>query len=146
MTEPAERMRPNPQAGTDLKLHPIGWVTSPLIDRASALEAWPDAELTFDEAIAAALADVQPGTEIIVLTWLNRARRDVLQAHPHGDPTRPRRGVFSTRSPARPNPIGLHRVIVRRRDRVRLHVSGLDAFDGTPILDVKPVISETTDG
>lgn len=81
------------------------------------------------------------GDELIVLTWLDRARRDVLRVHPRGDPARPEQGVFSTRSPARPNPIGLHRVEVLAVEGERLRVSNLEALDGTPVLDLKPVLS-----
>lgn len=84
---------------------------------------------------------IQPGDELTVLTWLDRARREVLSVHPRGDPTRPMEGVFSTRSPHRPNPIGLHEVVVRAVEEGRLRVSNLEAVDGTPIIDLKPVLS-----
>jgi tRNA-Thr(GGU) m(6)t(6)A37 methyltransferase TsaA len=87
------------------------------------------------------LDGVKAGDEIIVLTWLDRARRDVLNVHPRGDLSRPLQGVFSTRSPDRPNPIGLHRVEVAEIDGNRLRVRQLEALDGTPILDLKPVLS-----
>jgi len=86
------------------------------------------------------LRDLQPGSEVIVLTWLDRARRDVLAVHPRGDQTRPVTGVFSTRSPDRPNPIGLHRVTILATDGTRMRVRNLEALDGTPIVDVKPVL------
>jgi len=86
------------------------------------------------------LRDLQPGSDVIVLTWLDRARRDVLAVHPRGDQTRPVTGVFSTRSPDRPNPIGLHRVTILAIDGTRMRVRNLEALDGTPIVDVKPVL------
>jgi tRNA-Thr(GGU) m(6)t(6)A37 methyltransferase TsaA len=87
-----------------------------------------------------ALRDLHIGDDIIVLTWLDRARRDVLAVHPRGDASRPVEGVFSTRSPDRPNPIGLHRVRILAIDGVRLQVADLEALDGTPVVDVKPVL------
>jgi tRNA-Thr(GGU) m(6)t(6)A37 methyltransferase TsaA len=81
-----------------------------------------------------------------VLTWLDRARRDVLRVHPHDDPANPETGVFSTRSPARPNPIGLHRVEILSIDGTRIQVRNLEALDGTPIVDVKPVLNRRLDG
>jgi tRNA-Thr(GGU) m(6)t(6)A37 methyltransferase TsaA len=126
------------------ELRPIGRVESPLADPAAApkqgAEGAPDAWLVFEPEVLDALADVRPGDELIVLTWLDRARRDVLRVHPRDDLTRPQQGVFSTRSQDRPNPIGLHPVEVLEVDGNRLHVSNLEAVDGTPVLDVKPVI------
>jgi tRNA-Thr(GGU) m(6)t(6)A37 methyltransferase TsaA len=95
----------------------------------------------FEPAVREALHGIGVGDEVLVLTWLDRARRDVLRVHPRGDRTREERGVFSTRSPHRPNPIGLHRVEVVAVEDGRLHVRNLEAVDGTPILDVKPVLS-----
>ena len=80
------------------------------------------------------------GDELLLLTWFDRASRDVLAVHPRGDATRPITGVFATRSPDRPNPIGLHRVTVLELDGLRMRVSGLEALDGTPVVDVKPVL------
>ncbi len=123
-------------------LHPVGRVESPLTDRATAPrqghEGSPEAWLVFDPAVAAGLVDVRVGDQVIVLTWLDRARRDVLAVHPRRDPTGAERGVFSTRSPDRPNPIGLHPVTVVAVDGLRLRVRDLEALDGTPILDLKP--------
>jgi tRNA-Thr(GGU) m(6)t(6)A37 methyltransferase TsaA len=96
--------------------------------------------IVFAEAVVRAIADLRPGDDLIVLTWLHRARRDVLGVHPRGDATRPERGVFSTRSPDRPNPIGLHRVHVVAVEGDRVRVRDLEALDGTPVLDVKPVL------
>ena len=92
--------------------------------------------------MAAGLDGIVPGDELILLTWLHRADRDVLSVHPRGDTSRPPQGVFGTRSPHRPNPIGLHRVTVLAVDGARLSVRDLEAVDGTPIVDVKPVLSE----
>jgi len=126
------------------ELQPIGWVESPLVDRDSAPrqgeQGAPDAWLVFEEAMDEGLRDLEDGVEIIVLTWLDRAHRDVLRVHPGGDPANPETGVFSTRSPDRPNPIGLHQVRVLSRAGLRVRVNNLEALDGTPIVDVKPVI------
>ena len=125
-------------------LEPIGVVRSPLTDRASAPkqgdEGAPDAWLELDERVADGLDGIEAGDELIVLTWLHRAARDVLRVRPRDDPARPERGVFSTRSPDRPNPIGLHRVRVLEVQGTRLHVGGLEALDGTPVVDLKPVL------
>jgi tRNA-Thr(GGU) m(6)t(6)A37 methyltransferase TsaA len=120
----------------------IGTVESPLKDRASAPkqadEGAPEAWLVLDASVADALDGIAAGDELLVLTWLDRAARDVLRVHPRGDLANPEQGVFNTRSPDRPNPIGLHRVTVLSIDGVRLRVSGLEAIDGTPIVDLKP--------
>jgi tRNA-Thr(GGU) m(6)t(6)A37 methyltransferase TsaA len=127
------------------EIEPIGRVESPLADLADAPkqgdEGAPDAWIAIDPAVAEALQGVAPGQELIVLTWLDRAGRDVLSVHPRGDTSRPRQGVFSTRSPHRPNPIGLHRVEVLAIDGTRVQVRGLEAVDGTPVVDLKPVLS-----
>jgi tRNA-Thr(GGU) m(6)t(6)A37 methyltransferase TsaA len=127
-----------------LLLQPIGRVESPLVDRAQAPlqgdEGAPDAWLVLDDAVRAGLRDLAAGSDALVLTWLDRARRDVLVVHPRGDPARPATGVFNTRSPDRPNPIGLHRVTVLAVDGTRVQVRNLEALDGTPVLDVKPVL------
>lgn len=126
------------------ELQPIGWVESPLVDRDSAPrqgdQGAPDAWLVFEEAMHEGLRDLEDGVEIIVLTWLDRAHRGVLRVHPGGDVANPETGVFSTRSPDRPNPIGLHRVRVLSTAGLRIKVNNLEALDGTPIVDVKPVI------
>ncbi len=128
------------------EITPIGRVESPLTDPASAPrqgdEGSPDAWLVFAPAVLEALDGIRPGDEVIVLTWLDRARRDVLRVHPRGDASRPQQGVFSTRSPHRPNPIGLHRVEIASIDGGRVRVRKLEAVDGTPILDVKPLLSK----
>jgi tRNA-Thr(GGU) m(6)t(6)A37 methyltransferase TsaA len=126
------------------ELEPIGWVESPLTDLESAPrqgdEGAPDAWLAIDEALAPGLRDLAIGDEVIVLTWLDRGRRDELTTHPRGDPNRPVRGVFSTRSPDRPNPIGLHTVVILAIEDTRLRVRNLEAIDRTPILDIKPIL------
>jgi len=125
---------------------PVGRVESELAERADAPrqgdEGAPDAWLVFAPAYRAALRDLGPGSDVLLLTWLDRADRARLTVHPRGDASRSEQGVFSTRSPDRPNPIGLHRVriLAVAPDGLRLHVSGLEALDGTPILDVKPVL------
>ncbi|MCD2189026.1 tRNA (N6-threonylcarbamoyladenosine(37)-N6)-methyltransferase TrmO [Actinomycetospora soli] len=123
-------------------LHPIGHVSSSLTDRDAAPkqadEGAPDAWLVLDEAVAEAAADVVAGDELVVVTWLHEADRDVLVVHPRSDPTRPPTGVFSTRSPARPNPLGLHTVrVLETAGPTRIHVDALEAVDGTPVVDVK---------
>lgn len=86
------------------------------------------------------LEGIRPGDQVIVLTWLDRARRDVLRVHPRGDMSRAQQGVFSTRSPDRPNPIGLHPVEIVSIDGPRVRVRNLEALDGTPLIDLKPVL------
>ena len=127
-----------------MELQAIGTVASPLKDLAAAPkqgdEGAPDAWLVFDAGVADGLDGIAPGDELVVLTWLDRAARDVLRVHPRGDLRRPAQGVFTTRSPDRPNPIGLHRVTVLEVDGLRLRVRDLEALDGTPVVDVKPVL------
>jgi tRNA-Thr(GGU) m(6)t(6)A37 methyltransferase TsaA len=126
------------------QLRPVGRVESPLVDLASAPrqgdEGAPEAWLVFDVAVADAVRDLAVGDHVVVLTWLDRARRDVLTTHPRDDVTAPELGVFSTRSPDRPNPIGLHTARIVATDGTRVRVDRLEAVDGTPILDVKPVL------
>jgi tRNA-Thr(GGU) m(6)t(6)A37 methyltransferase TsaA len=132
-----------------ISLRPVGRVESPLTDPASAPkqgdEGSPDAWLVFEPDVREALRDLEPGTEALVLTWLNRADRGVLAVHPRDDPANPMTGVFSTRSADRPNPIGLHRVEIVSIDDLRVLVRNLEALDGTPILDVKPVLDPRRD-
>ena len=126
------------------EIMPVGWVESPLTERAQAPrqgdEGAPPAWLVFEPEVVEAIRDVRPGTEVLVLTWLDRARRDVLVTRPRDDPQRAPLGVFSTRSPDRPNPIGLHRVQVIAIEGSRILVHGLEAIDGTPLVDLKPVL------
>jgi tRNA-Thr(GGU) m(6)t(6)A37 methyltransferase TsaA len=132
------------EAGKRQELRPIGRVRSPLVDLADAPrqgdEGAPEAELVIDDDYVPGLAGIDIGDELLVLTWLHRASRDVLSVRPRGDPDRALQGVFMTRSPDRPNPIGLHRVVVVAvADRV-VRVRDLEAVDGTPIVDIKPVL------
>jgi tRNA-Thr(GGU) m(6)t(6)A37 methyltransferase TsaA len=128
----------------DFTTRPIGHIASPLVSTADAPrqgdEGAPEADLILDPIVQPGLDGITVGNEIIVLTWLHEADRSVLKVHPRGHLSRPEQGVFSTRASSRPNPIGLHRVRVLGIDGVRVHVSGLEAIDGTPILDVKPVL------
>jgi tRNA-Thr(GGU) m(6)t(6)A37 methyltransferase TsaA len=128
-----------------VELTPIGRVESPLTDPAAAPkqgdEGAPDAWLVIAPDLLDGLSGIEAGDEVLVLTWLDRAQRDVLKVHPRGDLSRPPQGVFNTRSPDRPNPIGLHRVEVAEVNGNRLRVRRLEALDGTPILDLKPVLS-----
>ena len=127
-----------------VEIQAVGHVRSSLRDRAAAPkqgdEGAPDAWLEFGAGYADAMRDLAPGADVLVLTWLDRADRDVLVVHPRGDTSRPPTGVFATRSPDRPNPIGLHRVTVLRVDGLRVLVRDLEALDGTPVVDVKPVL------
>jgi tRNA-Thr(GGU) m(6)t(6)A37 methyltransferase TsaA len=129
---------------TRYEFTPVGRVQSPLTDPATAPkqghEGSPDAWLVFEPAVMEAAEDISPGDELIVLTWLDRARRDVLRVHPRDDVSNPRQGVFKTRSADRPNPIGLHPVEVVEVEGDRIRVRNLEAVDGTPIIDVKPVL------
>jgi tRNA-Thr(GGU) m(6)t(6)A37 methyltransferase TsaA len=123
---------------------PIGRVESPLTDKAAApnqgREGSPEAWLVFEPAILEGLDGIAAGDEVILLTWLDRADRDVLRVHPRDDVNNPMRGVFGTRSADRPNPIGLHPIQIVEIDGNRVRVRDLEALDGTPIVDVKPVI------
>jgi tRNA-Thr(GGU) m(6)t(6)A37 methyltransferase TsaA len=124
----------------------IGQVESPLTDLESAPrqpdEGAPPAWLIFDPGVLEGLRSLRPGDQVILITWLDRARRDVLSVHPRGDPSRPEAGVFSTRSPHRPNPIGLHQVEIIAVNGGRVQVGGLEAVNGTPIIDVKPLLND----
>ena len=128
-------------------VRPIGRVESPLADPRAApkqgFEGSPEAWLVFEPSVREGLRDLQVGTDIVVLTWLDRARRDLLVVHPRDDPKISETGVFSTRSADRPNPVGLHRVRIRSIDNLRILVQDLEAVDGTPIIDVKPAIHPT---
>jgi tRNA-Thr(GGU) m(6)t(6)A37 methyltransferase TsaA len=123
---------------------PIGKVQSPLTDKKAAPkqghEGSPEATLVFEERVLDALYGLAVGDEVILLTWLDRADREVLKTRPRDDPANPVQGVFNTRSPDRPNPIGLHPVTILAIDGNRIRVRDLEALDGTPIVDVKPVL------
>jgi tRNA-Thr(GGU) m(6)t(6)A37 methyltransferase TsaA len=130
---------------TTIALRLIGKVESRLTDVAEAPrqadEGAPQAWLVIDAEFAAALEGLKAGDDVIVITWLDRAQRDILCNHPRGDPSRPPAGVFTTRSPHRPNPLGLHQVTVAAVDGARVLVRSLEAVDGTPILDIKGVLN-----
>jgi tRNA-Thr(GGU) m(6)t(6)A37 methyltransferase TsaA len=125
-------------------LRPIGVIRSTLRDRDDAprqgSEGAPDAWLELDPSVSAGLLGLAAGDRLLIITWLHRGRRDVLQVHPRGDRQRPLSGVFATRSPDRPNPLGLHAVTVRRISGRRLRIGPIEAIDGTPVVDIKPVL------
>jgi tRNA-Thr(GGU) m(6)t(6)A37 methyltransferase TsaA len=127
-----------------IELRAIGTVSSPLTHLRSAPkqgdEGAPAATIVLTPEFVEGLAGVEPGDALLVLTWLDRGARDVISVHPRGDLTRPRQGVFATRSPDRPNPIGLHRVKIVSIEGTTITVSDLEAIDGTPVLDIKPVL------
>lgn len=139
-----DRAREAPSRAQSYEVRPIGWVESTLVDPGDApnqgYQGAPDAWLVIDPDVREGIRDIGVGAEIFVLTWLHLARRDELATQPGDDPTGPERGVFSTRSPARPNPIGLHRVTVVEIGDGRLRVEPLEAIDRTPLVDIKPVI------
>lgn len=134
----------------EYRLHPIGWVRSSLKERAGApkqgYEGAPDAWIEIEPAHVRGLHLMEVGQEIVILTWLHQARREVLEVHPRGDPEAPLTGVFATRSPDRPNPVGLHRVrVLAIENGSRLNVQGIEAIDGTPVVDIKPVLERWSD-
>jgi tRNA-Thr(GGU) m(6)t(6)A37 methyltransferase TsaA len=129
-----------------IELHPIGIIRSELrrVEDAprQASEGAPDAWLEIDPAVTRALSGVRPGDELVVITWLHRADRETLEVHPRDDPSTPLTGVFATRSQDRPNPLGLHRVVVRAIDGARLRIGPIEAIDGTPVVDLKVAYSD----
>jgi tRNA-Thr(GGU) m(6)t(6)A37 methyltransferase TsaA len=132
------------------QLRPIGIVHSSLKRREECprqgREGAPDAWVEIDPAFVEGLDGITPGSEVVLLTWLHKARRDILKVHPRRNPENPLRGVFATRSPVRPNPVGLHRVKVLEIDPPgRLRVEPLEALDGTPVIDIKPVLRNSPD-
>ena len=131
--------------GRAAQLRPIGVIRSRIASRKKApkqgSEGAPDAWLEVNQSVAEALDGLAAGDDIIVLTWLHRARRDTLKVYPRSDRRRPLTGVFATRSPDRPNPVGLHRVTIRKIVKNRLRVGPIEAIDGTPVIDIKPVLS-----
>jgi tRNA-Thr(GGU) m(6)t(6)A37 methyltransferase TsaA len=133
----------------DYSLRPIGFIHSPLHDRAAApnqgSEGAPDAWLDVNPAVAVGLDGLAAGDEIIVITWLHQSHRDVLKLHPQWNESNPLTGVFNTRSPDRPNPLGLHRVRVLAIASNRLKIGPIEAIDGTPVVDIKPVLPESID-
>ena len=136
-------------SNTPYELPPIGWVASTLDDVAAAPaqgdEGAPESRIVLRPDLHPAMRGLAVGHEIIVVTWLDRADRSVLEVHPRGDAQRALSGVFSTRSPDRPNPIGLHQVHILAIDGTTLRVGGLEAVDGTPVLDLKPVLGPVTE-
>lgn len=130
--------------GKRAELRPIGLIRSSIRQRSEApkqgSEGAPDAWLEVNPLVAEGLDGLAVGDEIIVVTWLHQARRDVLKVHPRSDRSKPLTGVFATRSPDRPNPVGLHPVTVREVDKDRLRIGPIEAIDGTPVVDIKPVL------
>jgi tRNA-Thr(GGU) m(6)t(6)A37 methyltransferase TsaA len=128
-------------------LKPIGRVRSAPKDRQAAprqgVEGAPEATIELSPSVREGLGGIRAGSEVIVITWLHESRRDVLKVHPRGEESRPLTGVFATRSPDRPNPLGLHRVTVLALTGRELKVAPLEAIDGTPVVDIKPVLSES---
>lgn len=131
------------------ELQPIGFVRSPLKHRGEAprqgYEGAPDAWVELKADVLDGLEGISKGDDLVLITWFHQARRDVLVVHPRGDTSRPLTGVFATRAPDRPNPIGLHRVKVLDVDESGISVEPLEAIDGTPVLDIKPVLEEAKD-
>jgi len=131
-------------SGRLVRLRPIGVIRSTLKKRSEApkqgAEGAPDAWIEVRPFAVEALEGLKAGDEIIVLTWLHQARRDVMKVHPRSDPQRPLTGVFATRSPDRPNPIGLHRVTIRKIEKHRLRIGPIEVIDGTPVIDIKPAL------
>jgi tRNA-Thr(GGU) m(6)t(6)A37 methyltransferase TsaA len=129
---------------SDFVLRSIGWVESPVTDPSVASrqgdEGAPDCWLVFDPDVREALDGLRPGDDIVVITWLHLADRTVRQVHPRGDPNRPIRGVFATRSQHRPNPLGLHEVTILAVDDLRINIRGMEAIDKTPIVDIKSAL------
>ena len=125
-------------------LRPIGVIRSVLRDRGEAprqgAEGAPDAWLELEPSVSPGLLGLAAGDRLLIITWLHRGRRDVLQVHPRNDRRRPLSGVFATRSPDRPNPLGLHAVTLRRIAGGRLRIGPIEAIDGTPVVDIKPVL------
>ena len=128
---------------------PVAYVRSRLTRLEDApmqgYEGAPDAWVELEPAFGEALDGLVAGDQVVLLTWFHLADRGVLKVHPRSDPNRPLAGVFATRSPDRPNPIGLHRVTVLEIEGRRVHVEPLEAIDGTPVVDIKPVLDEAAD-
>jgi tRNA-Thr(GGU) m(6)t(6)A37 methyltransferase TsaA len=134
------------QKKNSLELRPIGVIRSKIKERSKApkegSEGAPDVWLEVHPFAKPTLDGVAVGDELMVLTWLHRAHRDTLKVHPRSDPSRRLTGVFATRSPDRPNPIGLHQVTIRRIVKSRLRIGPIEAIDGTPVIDIKPMLCE----
>ncbi len=133
-----------PDRAEEYRVRPIGVIRSPLVSRKNAprqgAEGAPDAWLEVHDEFARALLGIAAGDDLLVFTWLHQADRTTLEVHPRSDPANPLAGVFATRSPDRPNPVGLHRVTVREISGTRLRVGPIEAIEGTPVLDIKPVL------
>jgi len=146
MTSELKRKKSGVKDAENAQLRPIGVIHSTIKSRTEAprqgTEGAPDVWLEVHRFAAEAMEGLSVGDEIIVVTWLHRARRDVMKVHPRSDPRRRLTGVFATRSPDRPNPLGLHPVTVRRIVKNRLRVGPIEAIDGTPVVDIKPVLCE----
>jgi tRNA-Thr(GGU) m(6)t(6)A37 methyltransferase TsaA len=129
---------------TDLLLHPIGVIRSTIKERKDApkqgSEGAPDVWCEVNPSFAEAVKGLAVGDEVVIITWLHRAKRDVLKVHPRSDPKRQLTGVFATRSPDRPNPLGLHQVTIKAIESDRLGIGPMEAIDGTPVVDIKPVL------
>ena len=134
---------------TSYTIEPIGVIRSELASREAAPrqgnEGAPDAWLEVNSTVAEGLEGIAAGNEIVLITWFHKAHRDILKVHPRGDKNMPLTGVFATRSPDRPNPLGLHRVTVLEIAGNRLKVGPIEAIDGTPVVDIKPVLPESAD-
>jgi tRNA-Thr(GGU) m(6)t(6)A37 methyltransferase TsaA len=130
-------------------LEPVGYIRSSVRGRGDAprqgSEGAPDAWLEIEPRFSDALLGIAVGHELIVITWLHEASRDALRNHPRSDPRRPLTGVFYSRSPARPNPLGLHPVTVREIDGLRLKIGPIEVFDGTPVVDIKSASTRADD-
>jgi tRNA-Thr(GGU) m(6)t(6)A37 methyltransferase TsaA len=137
------------QISEEYSLHAIGYLVSTLRTPEEAprqgREGAPDAWLEVFPSYERGLRGIAAGDELIVVTWLHRADRDVLEVHPRGDRTAPLAGVFATRAPHRPNPLGLHRVTVREIAGTRLRIGPIEAIDGTPVIDIKVALAESDD-
>ena len=146
MTSELKRKKSGVKDAENAQLRPIGVIRSTIKSRSEApkqgTEGAPDVWLEVHPFAAEAMDGLSVGDEIIVVTWLHRARRDVMKVHPRSDPRRQLTGVFATRSPDRPNPLGLHPVTVRRIVKNRLRIGPIEAIDGTPVVDIKPVLCE----
>ncbi len=144
-----KRTRARVQPSSRAQLRPIGVIRSSIKNRSEApmqgSEGAPDAWLEVSSFVAQALDGLQPGHDIIVVTWLHRARRDVLKVHPRSDRHRPLTGVFATRSPDRPNPLGLHRVTIRKIVKNRIRIGPIEVIDGTPVVDINPLLCNVQD-
>jgi tRNA-Thr(GGU) m(6)t(6)A37 methyltransferase TsaA len=134
---------------TSYMIKPIGVIRSELASREAAprqgSEGAPDAWVEVNPAVAEGLEGIAVGSEIILITWFHKAHRDILKVHPRRDKSKPMAGVFSTRSPDRPNPLGLHRVTVLEITVNRLKLGPIEAIDGTPVVDIKPVLRQSAD-